>query len=351
MSKFVLSLGIIVAGLLGGYIVQLFARRQQTTCTTTTTTRSTAATTSSSASNGSTTSSTSNGPILVRTRRTIQRIALLGMSSITTASALWAFEPQGARIATLPVLGLAALFTGGSIGLVLGRVLRLGTRSAGALFTVSGMSNIGSIAALLVYLFLGERGFAVVPLYRLFEELAYYSIAFPIARSFGGAAARRRSLADILLDPFILASISATAIGFSLNLLGVPRPAFFATVNAVLVPTGSFLLLSSIGMAMRFGRIKAYVREALLVSAVKYVAVPAVVLGLAVLLGLGRTADHTVFKALIILASAPVGFIALVPPSLYDLDVDLANAAWLGSMILLLVAVIPVQLLVIGLIG
>jgi hypothetical protein len=31
----------------------------------------------------------------------------------------------------------------------------------------------------------------------------------------------------------------------------------------------------------------------------------------------------------LILASMPVGFIAMVPPTIYDLDIDLANACWL----------------------
>jgi hypothetical protein len=35
----------------------------------------------------------------------------------------------------------------------------------------------------------------------------------------------------------------------------------------------------------------------------------------------------------------PVAFMAMVPPTLYDLDVDLANAAWLVTTGLLVVVV------------
>jgi hypothetical protein len=39
------------------------------------------------------------------------------------------------------------------------------------------------------------------------------------------------------------------------------------------------------------------------------------------------------------LASMPVAFTAMMPPTLYDLDVDLANAAWFVTTALLAVVV------------
>lgn len=43
----------------------------------------------------------------------------------------------------------------------------------------------------------------------------------------------------------------------------------------------------------------------------------------------------------------PVGFTALVPPSIYDLDVDFANAGWMVTTALLIV-VIPLEMLIIS---
>jgi hypothetical protein len=42
----------------------------------------------------------------------------------------------------------------------------------------------------------------------------------------------------------------------------------------------------------------------------------------------------------------PVGFTALVPPSIYDLDIDLANAGWMVTTALLVI-VIPLQMLIV----
>lgn len=49
------------------------------------------------------------------------------------------------------------------------------------------------------------------------------------------------------------------------------------------------------------------------------------------------------------LSGMPVGFIAMVPPTLYDLDIDLANACWLLTNGLLVV-MIPLLMFILYLI-
>ncbi len=46
------------------------------------------------------------------------------------------------------------------------------------------------------------------------------------------------------------------------------------------------------------------------------------------------------------LASTPVAFTSLIPPAIYDLDLNLSNACWLTST-LSLVAVLPVVYLLV----
>lgn len=63
---------------------------------------------------------------------------------------------------------------------------------------------------------------------------------------------------------------------------------------------------------------------------------------MAYLAGLGGLDGGVPLKVVLILSSMPVGFTALVPPALYGLDVDLANACWFGTT-LALAAVLPLQ--------
>lgn len=324
MQRLLLSLAIIVTGLLVGYLIQRLVRR-----------------------------GTLHGdPELRVARKTLQRIALLGLNPVAALSAIWAFELDNVRIALLPVLGVLTVVIGGVSGLGLGRLLKLPRRQAGAFFTSCGMFNIGSIGALIVFMFLGERGFALVPFFRLFEEFSYYAFGFPVAKSFSAAADTegRRRLRNILVDPFILVSLGSIITGFALNISGLPRPAFFAPLNGFIIPIASLLLLASIGMAMRFGNVGRYLRSSGVVATVKFLIVPVVVVGAGLLFGMHRIDGGLPLQVVLILASMPVGFIALVPPALYDLDVDLANSAWLLTTSLLVV-VVPLQMLLVGLIG
>jgi predicted permease len=320
------SLGIVFAGLMAGYGLQRAARARAGT----------------------------QNLDLSRPRRVLQIIALIVLNPVANVGAIWSFELNELRIAFMPLLGVLALVVGGAAGLLLARAQRFDRAQAGAYFSASTMSNIGSIGGLLVFLFLGEAGFALVPFYRLFEEFCYYAFAFPIAKSFSPGVTEapgfRKRIVAIVADPFIIVAVSSMALGFVLNLLGVPRPGFFSTLNSIVIPLASTLLLISIGLALKFGRIRAYIRAALLVAATKFVVVPGIVIAVAAAVGLGRFDGGLPLQVVVILSSMPVGFIALIPPSLYKLDTDLANTAWIVTTALLLV-VVPLQMIIVRMIG
>jgi predicted permease len=96
---------------------------------------------------------------------------------------------------------------------------------------------------------------------------------------------------------------------------------------------------------MRVKTIQDYLRECVAVSAIKFLIVPVILTLTAFLLGYGKIEEGLPLKVVMILSSMPVAFTALVPPSLYDLDVDLANSCWLFSTSLLVV-VLPVLYIV-----
>ena len=113
-----------------------------------------------------------------------------------------------------------------------------------------------------------------------------------------------------------------------------------------MVPTGTFLLLASIGMAMQFSSVTGYLRECVALMGVKFVILPATAVLIGYLCGLGAMHDGLPLKVILILASTPVAFTSLIPPSIYDLDLNLSNACWLTST-LSLVAVLPVVYLLV----
>ena len=284
-------------------------------------------------------------------RRRLQVSAILFVNPIAFGGAIWSLDLSDIRIIALPFLGAFAIILGGVLAYISAKALNLSRKQTGVLVTCGSFTNIGSIGSLVTFILLGEQGMALMPFYKLFETFLYYGVGFPYAKSMSDLVSEQEPVMDrvisVLTDRFVLVSVSSIAIGLGLNLMGYQRPAFYGTLNSLLIPLGTLLLLSSIGIAMRFGRMSGYLREAGVISLIKFIAVPGSVYLLGSVLGLGMVDGGLPLKASVVLASMPVAFTAMVPPTLYDLDVDLANTAWFVTTASLLL-VVPALWIILG---
>jgi predicted permease len=322
MSQFVYSFSIIVAGLLLGYGVRILVRRRRLELYIS----------------------------LADLRQILQKAALLIVNPVAILGAVWIVDLGSAALIALPFIGLATYLTGGALAVGASRLLDLDGQRAGALFCCGFFSNIGAIGTLICYIFLGEAGFALVAIFKLFQEIAYYAIGFPVAKYFSSSrhdVPARGLLRHLLRDPYLITAVSAIAIGGLLNIGGVPRPDFYKSVISVFVPLLTLLLLTSIGLAMKFRRIGAYLRECISISLIKFMLVPALVCLPAALMGYDDIQNGLPLKVVLVLSSMPVAFNALIPPSIYNLDLDLANSCWFFTTAMLVV-VLPALMLIIN---
>jgi predicted permease len=322
MTKFIYSFGIILFGLSLGYMIQILVGR-----------------------NWISLSIPIDG-----LRKLLQRIALLFVNPVAIVGAIWVVSLKNATLAALPFIGLFALLAGGVLALGAARMLKLTPQKTGALYGCGAFTNIGSIGALVCFVFLGEMGFALVPIYKLFEELSYYSIGFPIAKYYSSTTKEERvgdRLKSLSRDPFILVALSSIITGGLLNFTGIDRPEFYRTIIAVFVPLGTIMLLTSIGLALKFRRVRDYLRECVSVSIIKFIFVPILTASLAYMIGFGKIDAGLPLKVVMILSCMPVAFNALIPPSIYDLDLDLANSCWFFTTSLL-IFVLPGLLFILG---
>jgi predicted permease len=319
MLKIIISFSLILFGLFLGYGIQLLINRGCITLPVTT----------------------------EQLRKRLQKVALLFLNPVAIVGAVWAVDIKSVSIAALPLVGFFALVAGGILALGFARLMKLEPEKKGAMFCCGSFTNIGSIGALICFVFLGEAGFALVPIYKLFEEVSYYSIGFPIARLYAGSDVDDRKVSERLLglarDPFILVAVSSILIGGLLNWSDLPRPGFYKLLITVFVPLGTVILLTSIGLALRLRRVRAYLRESAVVAAIKFLMVPLCATTLAYFIGFGRIDGGLPLKVVMILSAMPVAFNALIPPSIYDLDLDLANSCWFVTTALLVV-VLPLLL-------
>jgi predicted permease len=324
-NKIIISLGYIFFGLIVGYIIQQLELRKVIRL-----------------------------PIsLENFRKLLQKIGLLFFMPISFIGALWIIKIDNIKIVALPFLGIFALLIGGALGLTAAEHFHLKRKDAGSMFTCGSFTNIGSIGGLICYLFLGEEGFALVPIYKLFEQVVYYAIGFPIAKSFSNNVVKKENiisqLKEIFTDIFVIVALISIAIGIFLNLSGIERPVFYRTINAIFIPAGTVILLVSIGLAMKFGKVKSYIKESISVSIIKFVLVPSIISTIAFFLGYRIIEGGLPLKVVIILSSMPVAFSALIPVSIYDLNLDLANSCWLVTTLSLIV-ILPLLFYIISLI-
>ena len=273
-------------------------------------------------------------------RKSIQRTALLFLAPVPIVGAVWLIRIDDLRMAALPFLCAATLFFGGFLAWAIGKLRGYGPRQIGALYCCGCFSNIAAMGSLVSFFFIGEEGFAVFSLYKLFEEVIYYGIGFPVAKYYGigleeGETFLRR-IKKVFTDPLVLVAMSALAAGMVLNVSGLSRPAFYETVNAVFIPLSVFLMLFTVGMGMSFDRM-GYLTEALLLSGIKFLAMPAVACVVAMLLGMQTIYGGLPLKAVLLGSSMPVAFNSVVAASLYELDLDLANSCWLMSTVAMVV--------------
>ncbi len=287
---------------------------------------------------------------LLKLRKILQTVALLLFIPLTFLGTVWIVNLDNLKILALPFIEVFTIVLGGSLAYGFARTQSLTRRQTGPYIVTAAFGNVGSIGGLICYMFLGEAAFALVGLYKLFEELMFFAFAFPLAKSFSLDHEANDSLGSrfkkILADPFVLIPLGGIAAGLILNLTGVPRPEFYSRVNSVFIPTIPVLLLFSIGMSMRFGSVRKYFWKSAIIVLIRQIILPAAAVGIALALGFGTITGGLPLKVVLILSCMPVAFTAMVPPTIYDLDFELANSNWLMTNSLLVVLVPALYFLV-----
>lgn len=277
-------------------------------------------------------------------RRGLQVAALLVLNPLAFVGALWALPDLDPRLLLLPVVGLGTLAAAFVIGGLAARWGRLDPERALLFRTGTSYTNIGNLGGLSVFLLVGEAGYAVLPLYKLFEELWIYGFLFPHTKRGAqrlkasgdqGAEGRWKALGQVARDPFVLVVLGAVALGLGLHIWGPARPDWYGDLNAVLVPTSSMALLASIGLNLKLSFSSEDLKPALGLTALKVLALPVVSLGLAGLAGFW--ALDAVWKTALILSVMPMAFLSLIPPTLYGLDEKFPATAWATTMVSLLI--------------
>lgn len=304
MQKLVFTLLLIISGLVCGYLLQSLIRHR-----------------------------VKNYNILLpRLRKSLQKISMLGIIPLTFVGVVWIIPFTDMRIVLLPFLGAGLLLLGGGFGLITASLFGYQGAQKSVLFCSGFFTNIGSFGGLISFVLFGEQGFALLSLYKIFEEILYYSVGFPIARYFATETTDsdlKQKILSFFKDPFLVMATGSFLCGLILNLTKIPRPPVYEQFNGIFVPLGIFLILVSVGLGIRFSSVRQYLAEGMAISLIKFILLPSIGGTVAYLLGFADIMDGLPLKIVLIASSMPVAFNALLVASIYDLDLDMANSCWI----------------------
>lgn len=190
MDKLIRSLGVIFLSLALGYFIQILVRRKIL----------------------------SSPDSLESLRKVLQIIAFLLLDPIIYISTVWTVNLHEVRYTALPLLCLFGLLLGGTLAFLISRWRQMPRKQAGIYIIDGGITNLGTIGGLVTFTFLGEAGVALVSIYRLFEMFTYYSVAFPIAKSYSQETRESMGIWErikqTVRDPFVWVSLGSILIGF-----------------------------------------------------------------------------------------------------------------------------------------
>lgn len=276
----------------------------------------------------------------------ITRAAMIWMQPPLLALLIWGLEAPGWRVALLPVMSAAIIALMWPIGAAGGRLMGLKRPQAGA-FTVACMySNMGlTYGAFVCYILLGEQGAALGMIWCMAFMPMFYTLGFVVSRRYGHDTPQTigETLLDALREPESRNPLLGLAIGGLLYALAPARPAAGAEIVDFLVPFSTGVYLFAIGLSLRLTSVVTYWRECMAIGAVKFLVTPAIGLSLAWIAGFWAMEDRTLLQVVFIQSTTPTAIMGLILAQLFDLDEQLANAAWLTTNVAA-VALAPVVL-------
>ncbi|MEP7124138.1 MAG: AEC family transporter [Byssovorax sp.] len=233
----------------------------------------------------------------------------------------------GARaVPTTAPRAVIAASVGLVAGLLLGklaaRALGLGRPGEGSAALTAGFSNTGFLGIPLIlglYPDAAEAGAAAVLIDAFVTTLWLYTAGVFWARRHGDGGERAPHVARLLVTPASIAVVT----GLAMSLFGVRFPAPVARLVSLLGGATVPLVFLALGLRLDWKGVRGSLRPLLAVAAIRQAIVPALVLGVAVALGLrGPVRDVTVLEA-----AMPSAMMAAVVADRYGCDGKLGTAA------------------------
>ncbi len=267
-----------------------------------------------------------------------RRLIRLNLVLIEPCIAIWSIWGLDLRrdMAVLPVSGLLLAVTGLVLGRMVLAALPLQGRSKASFLISSSIANHGfTMGTFLCFFFLGEEGLGLSFLFVSYFLIYVFTVIFPYARSVSSPLEDRPGIRAYVLDIQNL-PLLAVAIALVLHVFRVPRPGVSFPIDPLMMISIAVYYFS-LGMSFTPSRVFSFLRENAALSFIKFLAVPAITVGVLAMV----TLDPKVEAVIIIQSFMPAAIYSVIASVLFDLDESLASNLFVINTLFFLLCVLP----------
>ncbi len=269
---------------------------------------------------------------------------------------LWRLPPLNANLWLLviePILVAVPAFA----VIPIARRMGCNNKQTGVLAMAAGLGNLGfTLGAYFCYTLLegpegqGEAALAYAVAQVNLMAMAGVLMLYPLARHFGGEHRGDQSILRLIVTSFLdlrALMVHCAIVGVVLAYLRVPYPAVLDDyyVIDVLFYLGGFGGYFGIGLRLRLGDARRYLREHALLAVVKFAGIPLLSVGLLAMVNMTAVPLVPLGQRVVFVeAFMPVAIQCVMISNLFHLDGRMASTLWLVNTVLFLL--IPLPLLV-----
>lgn len=205
------------------------------------------------------------------------------------------------------------------------------------------LTNLGMLGGLCGYIMYGERAFAYAQLTAFFQNFITFFIAFPLGAYYkysteaGGTLSFSRMNWRSAFINWNQLPVIGMAVGISLYVSGTPRPEVLTHVLDSLVHVTAWSGLVPIGFMIEFSTLGTYYKKTLDLIPIKMIITPAILYVLSIFC----FTDPVLIGTLLIIMSMPTAIFSLFAVRLYDLNVNLAMAAFITTTVVYVFLLYP----------
>ncbi len=267
---------------------------------------------------------------------------------------IWRLPPERANLWLIAIEPLLVIIPAFAV-IPIARWMGCDDKQTGVVATSAGLGNLGfTLGAYLCYTLLGgpdgqseaalAYAVAQVNLMAMFGVLALY----PLARHFGEQHTGDQSVTRLIVTCFFdmrALMVHCAIVGCFLAYMNVPFPEVIDKyyIITILFYLGGFGGYFGIGLRLRLGDIRRYLKEHAVLAAVKFMGIPILSLGILALVNLTPFPLADLGQRVVLVeAFMPMAIQSVMIANLFHLDGRMASTLWLVNTVLFALLPLPV---------